>query len=147
MGVGGAVEVAASALDGGGAPAAPPSPQLASSRPAPPRPAENLLHPHPSAPGSPSRTAVKGGAGPLLQSAWGCCAPHPEKHPVPKGEITRVLLFFLCPFPRRRLVPGTQVSFLSGEVGARMQFRSVILRFEELMTEYSYIKSFLTVRQ
>lgn len=44
-------------------------------------------------------------------------------------------------------MPGTQVSFLSGEVGARMQFMSVILRFEELMTLYSYVKSFLTVRQ
>ena len=31
-------------------------------------------------------------------------------------------------------MPGTPVSFLSGEVGATMQFTSVILRFEELTT-------------
>ena len=35
------------------------------------------------------------------------------------------------------LCPGlNQVSFLSGEAGARMQFTPVILRFEELMTLY-----------
>ena len=80
---------------------------------------QRIFASHPSAPGSPSRTAAKGGAGPSPQSGWGCCASQPEKRPVPKGEITRVFFFLLPPFPRRRLVPGPQVSLLWWELGSR----------------------------
>lgn len=43
---------------------------------------------HPSARGSPSRTAAKGGAGSIAAARLGCCASRPEKRPVSKNEIT-----------------------------------------------------------
>lgn len=87
--------VSASARAGRDALAAPPYPQLGSSNPALLRPAVNL---HPTLPplGALPGLHREAGRGSSLQSGRGCCAPRPEKHPVPTDEVT-VCFFSSCP--------------------------------------------------
>lgn len=83
-------------------------PRRGSCNPAPPSPPCRESAPRPSAPGSPSGTAAKGGAGPIAAVRIGMLLPWPEKTPCPFRVISPECWLCLSNFSGGRLALGDQ---------------------------------------